>query len=648
MIKLLLLLAPIACPALALAQEPTLQDSAPDETTWQGYRIQFLDVDGNRASLVQPKQAAPGNPWIWRMREPGELPAFDLALLERGFHIAWIDTAGLYGSPTALERAQAFYDTLLADWELGPRAVLLGPAQGWLLATSWALARPETVAAMIGDNPVCDIKSWPAGWGLSEGDQAAWRDCMQAWGLDDEGAREFTSNPSDHVVELAEADIPVLHLVSSADQIVPPSENSHVLERRLRQVGGSIQVIDRNGAEHLPHLLEDPTPVVEFVLRHTINAEDHMEVRSGLPRFRAALAAGKAHVVFLGGSITINPGWNRFIQGDLLRGYPDAELSFDIAGVASLDSSAHAFRIDRDLLQGPPADLVILEAAVNDAVNGRSPTESIRGMEGVIRHLRQAWPQVEIALVHFPDVASVEQWPEGAARPTVEAHERVAEHYNLPSLDLSAEVASRIAQREFRWTDYGGVHPAVFGQRMVWRSMQRFLRRMAVLGPTRAQAAPAMAAAELPDAIDPLSYSGGLQLEPHLATIESGWQLLPSWAPPMKELIRPGFVNRPTLVASAPGARLTLTFEGRAIGLQVVAGHDVGAISYSLDGGPETTLELLTPWSKNVHLPWFHLLATGLGSGEHTLVITSKAGQAGGQAARIQSFLVDRGEASSK
>ena len=402
MIQLLLLA------SLAFSAPTTPQEPATTAQSWQGYKRVILDVQGHRATLVQPKQAAPGKPWLWRMRSPGQQPAFDVALLERGFHVAWVDTDGLYGSPAAVERAQAFYTTLQADWQLSPRAVLLGCAQGWLLAHNWALAHPASVAALIGDNSVCDIKSWPAGWGLSEGDAEAWKACLQAWEMDEDGAREFLWNSVDHVVELAEADIPVLQLVSSADQLVPPSENSHVFERRLRQVGGSIQVIDRNGAEHLPHLLEDPTPMVEFVLRHTLQTEDFLEVRGGLPRFRAALARGKAHVVFLGGSITINPGWNRFIQGDLLRAYPDAELSFDVAGVASLDSSAHAFRIDRDLLQGPAADLVILEAAVNDAINGRSPTESIRGLEGCVRRLRRAWPQVEIVLVHFPDVASVE------------------------------------------------------------------------------------------------------------------------------------------------------------------------------------------------------------------------------------------------
>ena len=174
--------------------------------------------------------------------------------------------------------------------------------------------------------------------------------------------------------------------------------------------------------------------------------------------------------------------------------------------------------------------------------------------------------------------------------------------------------------------------------------MQRFLRRMAVLGPARFESIPSAQARTLPAPLDPACYSNGQQLEPTAAHIESGWEFVPVWAPPMKELIRPGFVNCPMLVASAPGAELVLEFDGRAVGIQVVAGHDAGALTYSIDGGPEATVELFTPWSANLHLPWFHVLAAGLEAGPHKLVLRSKTGKAGGQVARIQTFLVDRGE----
>ena len=265
-------------------------------------------------------------------------------------------------------------------------------------------------------------------------------------------------------------------------------------------------------------------------------------------------------------------------------------------------------------------------------------------MEGTVRALRRAWPDVDIVLLHFPDDASIQAWPEGAPRPTVEAHERVAEHYGLASLDLSAEMAARIHYGEFAWETYGGVHPKDFGQRVLWRSMQRLFSALGMLQPLVQDLQPEPR--ELPAPIDAGSYEFGGQLEPSAATLQTGWTLDEAWQPPVTEAVRQGFVLRPTLIASDPGAQLELAFEGRAIGIQVVAGHDAGALEWSIDGGPAQTLELFTPWSGSVHLPWFHLLQEGLEPGPHTLTLRSKAGSRAnaGTVARIQAFLVERGK----
>ena len=49
-----------------------------------------------------PEEAAHGKPWIWRARFFGHEPQADLALLEKGYHLAYTDVAGLYGSPKAV------------------------------------------------------------------------------------------------------------------------------------------------------------------------------------------------------------------------------------------------------------------------------------------------------------------------------------------------------------------------------------------------------------------------------------------------------------------------------------------------------------------------------------------------------------------
>ena len=64
----------------------------------------------------------------------------------------------------------------------------------------FAAAYPERVACVYADNPVCDFKSWPAGWGSSIGDAEAWARCLAAWELDDESAREHAGNPIDSLI----------------------------------------------------------------------------------------------------------------------------------------------------------------------------------------------------------------------------------------------------------------------------------------------------------------------------------------------------------------------------------------------------------------------------------------------------------------
>ena len=60
---------------------------------------------GDRAGwLVLPRQPAPGKPWIWRTEFFGHEPQADLALLARGFHVAYLDVQNLYGAPVAVQK----------------------------------------------------------------------------------------------------------------------------------------------------------------------------------------------------------------------------------------------------------------------------------------------------------------------------------------------------------------------------------------------------------------------------------------------------------------------------------------------------------------------------------------------------------------
>jgi pimeloyl-ACP methyl ester carboxylesterase len=219
--------------------------------------------------LVFPATAAPGSPWIWRMEFFDAWPAVDLALLGAGFHVAYMDVQNMYGAPVALDYLDKFYEFLRRNYFLASRVVLEGFSRGGLFAFNYAVRRPERVASLYLDAPVCDFKSWPAGWGRGEGSAQDWKTCKQAYDLSEADALGYSTNPVDNLEPLAHAGIPVLSVCGDADGIVPLEENTRLVEQRYRRLGGKIQVIIKPGVGHHPHSLEDPSSIVDFILNHS-------------------------------------------------------------------------------------------------------------------------------------------------------------------------------------------------------------------------------------------------------------------------------------------------------------------------------------------------------------------------------------------
>ncbi len=58
-------------------------------------------------------------------------------------------------------------------------------------------------------------------------------------------------------------------MTGDADDIVPLAENTAVVEKRYKALGGSIQVIVKPSVDHT-HGLTDPTPITHFILKHTL------------------------------------------------------------------------------------------------------------------------------------------------------------------------------------------------------------------------------------------------------------------------------------------------------------------------------------------------------------------------------------------
>jgi len=254
---------------LAIAQGPARGDDGPPvvKSGWNGYeRLDFI-VAGRACLLVRPAQAAPGNPWIWRTEFFGTEPQADLALLAKGWHVAYMNVKNLYGAPPAIALLGSFYAHLVANYGLAPRMVLEGFGRGGLFAFNFAVAHPNRVAALYLDAPVLDIRSWPGGKRTTT-TAKEWSECLAAYGLTEETVGAFRGNPLDHVAIVARAHVPIIAVGGDADPEVPYAQNTAILEQRYRDYGGAIQVVLKPGGGHDPHSLPDPAPIVNFLLEH--------------------------------------------------------------------------------------------------------------------------------------------------------------------------------------------------------------------------------------------------------------------------------------------------------------------------------------------------------------------------------------------
>jgi pimeloyl-ACP methyl ester carboxylesterase len=235
---------------------------------WYGFAMDEWTLNDRACLLVRPQIPAQSQPWIWRTEFFGHEPQADIALLERGFYLAYIDVQNMYGAPIAMRHMSAFHQHLIREYSLSKRVVLEGFSRGGLFALNWAIAHPDKVACLYLDAPVCNFQSWPAGMGTGAGSLEDWEKCKAVYGVTQEQAVEYADGPLDNLQPLAQARIPILCVCGAADTVVPMEENTNVLEERYRALGGLIQVLAKPGCEHHPHSLKDPTPIVKFIADH--------------------------------------------------------------------------------------------------------------------------------------------------------------------------------------------------------------------------------------------------------------------------------------------------------------------------------------------------------------------------------------------
>lgn len=624
----------------------TLQLQGQDQSLWHGHKILDTDLNGRNFKIVFPDKPNENRDWVWRARFWGHEPQTDLALLERGFHVAYVDVAGLFGNEEAIAVWDQFYKKMTSDYQLNPKVVLEGFSRGGLIVYNWANRNAEKLACIYADAPVCDFKSWPMGLGKSAGSEAAWKACLAQYGFSEEEALVFKGNPVDHMDNLAIAEVPILHVVGDADAVVPVSENTGLVKTRLGELGWEMKVLHKPGVGHHPHSLKDPKPIVDFILTHTGNrkipvskdpewSKNNTTLRSEFRNCKSRFEQdGEGHVAYIGGSITEMNGYRPMISSYLEDSFPHTRFTFTNAGIASTGSTTGAFRMKRDVLSQGPLDLLFVEFAVNDDQDAEdSYKEAMLGMEGIIRKARAHNPDVDIVMTIFVNPSILEGYQKGILRTSVAAHLEVAEYYDISTCNFAKEVSDQITAGTLAWESIGGTHPNVYGNSICKNMICKMLE----------EAWSPKEIFDLPEAINPNNFENGKLIDPALSSYSADWSLsVPDWAK-LKGKKRERYVTETMLWTTKKGAELSFEFMGTAVGVFNLAGPDAGIIEVSIDGGPPVKYDLYHhKYSKNLHYPQTTMFANDLIQGKHILrlkMLNEKSGN--GNAMRLTHFVIN-------
>lgn len=239
------------------------------ESTWETFAKQTFQLEGRDAFVVVPSEPAPGKPWVWRTSFPTYHPEIDIELVKKGFHVAYLDVVAMLGADQALDRMDRFYELVRSRWGLAEKAAIEAVSRGGLPAYRYAARHPERIACIYADTPVMDLKSWPRKALAAQ----QVKDAIEHYGFKNEAElKAWKGNPIDVLAPIAKARIPLRHIISPNDAIVPAEENTLEARRRLQKLGWDMDIVtvepsSQFNGHHFPIIgVEDS---VRFILQHT-------------------------------------------------------------------------------------------------------------------------------------------------------------------------------------------------------------------------------------------------------------------------------------------------------------------------------------------------------------------------------------------
>lgn len=259
----------IGVAGLALEGGGLLAADSPVGNSTQAPLVEKTKLETLNLTVKIPARPAPGKPWLWVGEFGGHLKSLEDGLVEKGWHVVYLQYGSQFGSPAAMAMWEKVYNEMTGTRGLSARPAMLGISRGGLYVNAWARLHPDRVSVLYLDNGVCDVRSWPGGHELiakGYGSPKDWEAYTKVFGFSsDEEAKAKSVRPLDGMDAVVKAGVLLVSCHGTADTTVPYVDNAAVLVDFWEKSKGRFKIFPKEGGNHHPHGLPDPKPLIDLL-----------------------------------------------------------------------------------------------------------------------------------------------------------------------------------------------------------------------------------------------------------------------------------------------------------------------------------------------------------------------------------------------
>ena len=313
--------------------------------------------------------------------------------------------------------------------------------------------------------------------------------------------------------------------------------------------------------------------------------------------------------------------WASLVTNHLKNKFPQANINSLKAAIGGTGSEFGAYRAVKDLqLNTYTPDLVFVEFAVNDVIDGTNSADSQIYMETIIRTIYSYAPNADIVMVFITGIGS-----KGADFEQLVAQRDLAKEYGIPCINVGKALCDELDSyldmnfvdaKHPEWLKYfiDTVHPNDAGYAKYASYITGYLDR--VFYSERA-------AEKIESSYIPEENLSDILIKPEMFNAKGETNLSDFT-----------ITNEGYLRTDKDGATLNITFTGTSLKMWTFGGHPVSVLEYTVDGGETKSITL----SKSSDNHKIYKLADELEDEKHTVKLTFK--KSTGLKVEIRNFLV--------